>query len=325
MDEKKNTFEMDDSHFDSIEEIIKKYKTIEPKASRNKRSDCKREELLNYIKEKEANPFIGSLKPTDLIDLPDIATRIMEYFGYQTIVLETPYGSKSRTVLVKSFWGDGFLITLQDADQEYIKWKDWINSADKSKSQSESQYHILDAFPSLTQFMAIYCYHIENMLKKPNGRNQQSFSCVTGYIFRQLAALYLYKKYQNKLGIDWVLKSAPKLSNVWQSILNFFQVGLFGLSSNVAKFASNGFLIGGLRLAMPGYINYDITGTTINNLAFLNDIDKNNVKRLTDILSGQKVEHLKKILWLIGKVMLGDLFVRQLRPKESHLTYYSIS
>lgn len=317
MDEKKNTFEMDDSHFDSIEEIIKKYKTIEPKASRNKRSDCKREELLNYIKEKEANPFIGSLKPTDLIDLPDIATRIMEYFGYQTIVLETPYGSKSRTVLVKSFWGDGFLITLQDADQEYIKWKDWINSADKSKSQSESQYHILDAFPSLTQFMAIYCYHIENMLKKPNGRNQQSFSCVTGYIFRQLAALYLYKKYQNKLGIDWVLKSAPKLSNVWQSILNFFQVGL---SSNVAKFDSNGFLIGGLRLDMPGYINYDITGTTINNLAFLNDIDKNNVKRLTDILSGQKVEHLKKFLWLIGKVMLGDLFVRQLRPKESHLT-----
>lgn len=96
MDEKKNTFEMDDSHFDSIEEIIKKYKTIEPKASRNKRSDCKREELLNYIKEKEANPFIGSLKPTDLIDLPDIATRIMEYFGYQTIVLETPYGSKAE-------------------------------------------------------------------------------------------------------------------------------------------------------------------------------------------------------------------------------------
>lgn len=41
MDEKKNTFEMDDSHFDSIEEIIRKYKTIEPKASRNKRSDCK--------------------------------------------------------------------------------------------------------------------------------------------------------------------------------------------------------------------------------------------------------------------------------------------
>ena len=71
---------------------------------------------------------------------------------------------------------------------------------------------------------------------------------------------------------------------------------------------------------MPGYINDDITGTTINNLAFLNDIDKNNVKHLTDILSGQKVEHLKKFLWLIGKVMLGDLFVRQLRPKESHLT-----
>ena len=112
MDEKKNTFEMDDSHFDSIEEIIRKYKTIEPKASRNKRSDCKREELLNYIKEKEANPFIGSLKPTDLIDLPDIATRIMEYFGYQTIVLETPYGSKSRTVLVMGRWVNGFLITL---------------------------------------------------------------------------------------------------------------------------------------------------------------------------------------------------------------------
>ena len=50
MDEKKNTFEMDDSHFDSIEEIIRKYKTIEPKASRNKRSDCKREELLNCIR-----------------------------------------------------------------------------------------------------------------------------------------------------------------------------------------------------------------------------------------------------------------------------------
>ncbi len=310
MDEKKNTFEMDDSHFDSIEEIIRKYKTIEPKASRNKRSDCKREELLNYIKEKEANPFIGSLKPTDLIDLPDIATRIMEYFGYQTIVLETPYGSKSRTVLVMSRWGNGFLITLQDAAKEYTNWYTGNKTIDKSQAEC-------NAFPSYTQFMAIYCYHIENMLKKPNGRNPQSFSCVTGYIFRQLAALYLYKKYQNKLGIDWVLKSAPKLSNVWQSILNFFQVGL---SSNVAKFASNGFLIGGLRLAMPGYINYDITGTTINNLAFLNDIDKNNVKRLTDILSGQKVEHLKKILWLIGKVMLGDLFVRQLRPKESHLT-----
>lgn len=313
MEEKKNTFEMDDSHFDSIEEIIRKYKTSEPKASRNKRSDCKREELLNYIKEKEANPFIGSLKPTDLIDLPDIATRIMEYFGYQTIVLETPYGSKSRTVLVMGRWVNGFLITLQDAAKEYTNWyTGYTGNKTIDKSPAEC-----NAFPSYTQFMAIYCYHIENMLKAPNGRNQQSFSCITGYIFRQLAALYLYKKYQNKLGIDCVLKSAPKLSNIWQPILNFFQVGLL---SNVAKFASNGFLIGGLRLAMPGYINDDITGTTINNLAFLNDIDKNNVKHLTDILSGQKVEHLKKFLWLIGKVMLGDLFVRQLRPKESHLT-----
>lgn len=313
MEEKKNTFEMDDSHFDSIEEIIRKYKTSEPKASRNKRSDCKREELLNYIKEKEANPFIGSLKPTDLIDLPDIATRIMEYFGYQTIVLETPYGSKSRTVLVMGRWVNGFLITLQDAAKEYTNWyTGYTGNKTIDKSPAEC-----NAFPSYTQFMAIYCYHIENMLKAPNGRNQQSFSCITGYIFRQLAALYLYKKYQNKLGIDWVLKSAPKLSNIWQPILNFFQVGLL---SNLAKFASNGFLIGGLRLAMPGYINDDITGTTINNLAFLNDIDKNNVKHLTDILSGQKVEHLKKFLWLIGKVMLGDLFVRQLRPKESHLT-----
>lgn len=317
MDEKKNTFEMDDSHFDSIEEIIRKYKTIEPKASRNKRSDCKREELLNYIKEKEANPFIGSLKPTDLIDLPDIATRIMEYFGYQTIVLETPYGSKSRTVLVMSRWVNGFLITLQDADQEYIKWKNWINSADKSKSQSESQYHILDAFPSLTQFMAIYCYHIENMLKKPNGRNQQSFSCVTGYIFRQLAALYLYKKYRNKAAIDWVSKTGLEWSNTWKNYLNFFQVGL---SSNIANCRANGFLVGGLRFAMPGYVDDNITDTTINNLATKNNIEKDNVKCLIDILSGQNVEHLKKILWLIGKVMLGDLFVRELCRQESHLT-----
>ena len=320
MDEKKNTFEMDDSHFDSIEEIIRKYKTIEPKASRNKRSDCKREELLNYIKEKEANPFIGSLKPTDLIDLPDIATRIMEYFGYQTIVLETPYGSKSRTVLVMSRWGNGFLITLQDADQEYIKWKNWINSADKSKSQSESQYHILDAFPSLTQFMAIYCYHIENMLEKPNGRNQQSFSCVTGYIFRQLAALYLYKKYRNKAAIDWVSKTELEWSNTWQNYLNFFQVGLSSNIANLANCGANGFLVGGLRLAMPGYVDDNIIDTTINNLATKNNIEKDNVKCLIDILSGQNVEHLKKILWLVGKVMLGDLFVRELCRQESHLT-----
>ena len=190
MEEKKNTFEMDDSHFDSIEEIIRKYKTSEPKASRNKRSDCKREELLNYIKEKEANPFIGSLKPTDLIDLPDIATRIMEYFGYQTIVLETPYGSKSRTVLVMGRWVNGFLITLQDAAKEYTNWyTGYTGNKTIDKSPAEC-----NAFPSYTQFMAIYCYHIENMLKAPNGRNQQSFSCITGYIFRQLAALYLYKK-----------------------------------------------------------------------------------------------------------------------------------
>lgn len=283
MEEKKNTLEMDDSHFDSIEEIIRKYKTIEPKASRNKRSDCKREELLNYIKEKEANPFIGSLKPTDLIDLPDIATRIMEYFGYQTIVLETPYGSKSRTVLVMSRWVNGFLITLQDAAKEYTNWY----TGNKSPAEC-------NAFPSYTQFMAIYCYHIENMLKAPNGRNQQSFSCITGYIFRQLAALYLYKKYRNKAAIDWVSKTELEWSNTWQNYLNFFQVGLW---SNIANCGANGFLVGGLRFAMPGYVDDNITDTTINNLATKNNIEKDNVKCLIDILSGQNVEHLKKILW----------------------------
>ena len=310
MEEKKNTFEMDDSHFDSIAEIIRKYKTIEPKASRNKRSDCKREELLNYIKEKEANPFIGSLKPTDLIDLPDIATRIMEYFGYQTIVLETPYGSKSRTVLVMGWWVNGFLITLQDAAKEYTNWYTGNKTIDKSPAEC-------NAFPSYTQFMAIYCYHIENMLKAPNGRNQQSFSCITGYIFRQLAALYLYKKYRNKAAIDWVSKTELEWSNTWQNYLNFFQVGLW---SNIANCGANGFLVGGLRFAMPGYVDDNITDTTINNLATKNNIEKDNVKCLIDILSGQNEEHLKKILWLIGKVMLGDLFVRELCRQESHLT-----
>lgn len=310
MDEKQLTFEMDDSHVDSMKKIIGKYKTIEPKARRNKRSNCKQEELLKYIAENQANTFIASLNPTDLIDLPDIATRIMEYFSYQTIVLETPYGSKSRTVLVMSRWGNGFLITLQDATKEYTNWYNWNKTLDKSPTEC-------NAFPSYTQFMAIYCYYIENMLKAPNGRNQQSFSCVTGYIFRQLAALYLYKKYKNKVKIDWAGKSTLQWSHIWQTLLNFFQVGSL---SNVAKFASNGFLVGGLCFSIPGYTDDNITDTTIRNLMLSNDIDKNNAKLLIDLLSGQKVDHLKKILWLIGKVMLGDYFVRQLCSKESHLT-----
>ena len=316
MDEKQLTFEMDDSHSKNMERVLWKYRTIYPTDQITSYSNDKRNELLRYIEEHKSNPFIESFKPTDLIDLPNIATRIMEYFGYWTVVLENPYGnhsSKSRTVLVKSLWYYGFLITLQGADQEYMNWKNWNPPADNS----QARYNIFNAFPSRTQFMAIYCYHIENMLKHPNGRNQFNFSCVTGYIFRQLAALYLFKKYKNKLEIDWAPKSAPEWSNIWQNLLNFFQVSF---SSNLAKFASNRFLVGGLRFAIPGYIDDNITDTTIRNLMLSNDTDKNNVKHLVNILSGQKAEHLKKVLYLIGKIMLGDRFVRQLCPKESHLT-----
>ncbi len=316
MEEKQHTFEMDDSRSKRMKQILWKYRTIYPTDQITSYSNDKRNELLKYIEEHKSDSFIASFKPTDLIDLPNIATRIMEYFEYWTVVLETPYGnhsSKNRTVLVKSRWSNEFLITLQDADQEYMKWKNWNPPADNS----QVKYNILNVFPSRTQFMAIYCYHIENMLKNPNGRNQQSFSCVTGYIFRQLAALYLYKKYKNKLEIDLVPKSAPEWSNIWRPLLNFFQVGSL---SNVTKFATNELLVGRLRLTEPGYASYDITDTTINNLASPNDIDKNNAKLLIDLLSGQKVDHLKKILWLIGKVMLGDYFVRQLCSKESHLT-----
>lgn len=316
MEEKQLTFEMDDSHRVRMNKILEDYKTIYPTDQIIRYSKDKRNELLGYIEEHKSNPIIASFKPTDLIDLPNIATRIMEYFGYRTVVLETPYGShssKNRTVLVISLWDNRFLITLQDADQEYERWKVWDKSADKS----QSQYNILNAFPSRTQFMAIYCYHIENILKDPNGRNQQSFSCVTGYIFRQLAALYLYKKYSNKAAIDWALKTPLERSNIWQNHLNFFQVGL---SSNIASCGANGFLIGGLRFAMPGYVEDNITDTTINNLAAKNNIEKDNAKRLINMLSGENIECLKKILCLIGKVMLGDPFVHKLCPKESHLT-----
>lgn len=325
MEEKQLIFEMDDSHRDRMKKILWEYRTIRSADQITRYSNDKRNELLKYIEEHKSNPTIASFKPIDLLDLPNIATKIIEYFGYLTVVLETPAGnhsSKSRTVLVKSFWGDGFLITLQDADQEYIKWKNWINSADKSKSQSESQYHILDAFPSLTQFMAIYCYHIENMLEKPNGRNQQSFSCITGYIFRQLAALYLYKKYRNKAAIDWVSKTELEWSNTWQNYLNFFQVGL---SSNIANCGANGFLVGGLRFAMPGYVDDNITDTTINNLATKNNIEKDNVKCLIDILSGQNVEHLKKNSVVNWESYVGGSVCPRTMSTRKSFNYYPMS
>lgn len=100
MEEKQLMFEMDSSHRTELEKNLRKYNSVYPPKWNIGWHDSMSRELLEYLEKNKNNPSLPKFNIIDLKDLPLVATRLVELFGYQTKILENPYLSNNRTVLI---------------------------------------------------------------------------------------------------------------------------------------------------------------------------------------------------------------------------------
>lgn len=318
MEEKQLMFEMDSSHRTELEKILRKYNSVYPQKWNIGWHDSMSRELLEYLEKNKNNPSLPKFNIIDLKDLPLVATRLVELFGYQTKILENPYLSNNRTVLIWSCFGDlsnsvikNYLVTLQDIKEEYAKWENYKITQAKDFENCK----ISKAFPTETQFISIFGYHIKNVLKRPNGINQYTNCNRNIYLFKTMASFYLYKKMEREYNDEGLQLSLGEQESHWTHIINLFQIGEFNSTTQ----ALNGNFVYH-KLPPTQYLNGDKMDEVVNKLSQKDGTIQNSLKLLLGKLFDYDINAVKNFIELIGKIMLGNQFISELQPKAPHLT-----
>ena len=318
MEEKQLTFEMDGSHRADLEKKLRKYNSVYSKKWNIGWHDSMSRELLEYLEKNKNNPGLPKFNIIDLKDLPLVATRLAELFGYQTRILENPYLSEKRTVIIWSYFegqyspiNRKYLVTLQDIKEEYAKWEIFKRSNPEAFNNSK----ISKAFPTETQFISILGYHIRNMLKRPNGINQYTDCNYNIYLFKMMASFYLYKKIKQEYNAEGRQLSPGELYPHWTHIVNLFRIGEFNLTTQDLNYHSVY-----CKLPPTQYSNGDKMDELVNNLSQQDCTIQNSLKLLLGKIFDYDISAIKNFIELIGKIMLGSQFINEMQPNAPYLT-----
>lgn len=291
MEEKQLTFEMDDQHIARMEKILKKFKTPHIKNEYIGTDHLYADILRTYLQINK-----NELPDFDLVDFNDMqctATYLVQKFGYYTYILGT---SSHKAILIWSCLQRRFHCTLKSLDVEY---KTLSKHRKKDKNDFAQKYPDLNKiFPSEAQFITIFYFHIKHMLNKVNVI-QYTNSFIGPYFLKRMVATYLCKKQMKECPVNLF----GNFINSWEGLLNLFQIGTNCIN---AKRTSDGTLFGGLNINTPFYQHNGYFAEFVQQIQSTN---KAAVTKLIGALTNENLGNLHKLLWLLGKIVLGNQFI----------------
>ena len=291
MEEKQLTFEMDDQHIARMEKLLKKFKTPHIKNEYIGTDHLYADILRKYLQINK-----NELPDFDLVDFNDMqctATYLVQKFGYYTNILGT---SSHKAILIGNCLQQRFHCTLKSLDVEY---KALSKHRKKDKNDFAQKYPDLNKiFPSEAQFITIFYFHIKHMLNKANVI-QYTNSFIGPYFLKRMVATYLCKKQMKECPVNLF----GNFINSWEGLLNLFQIGTNCIN---AKRTSDGTLFGGLNINTPFYQHNGYFAEFVQQIQSTN---KAVVTKLIGALTNENLGNLHKLLWLLGKIVLGNQFI----------------
>lgn len=307
MEEKQLTFEMDDQHIARMEKLLKKFKTPNIKNEYIGADRLYADILRTYLQVNK-----NELPDFDLVDFNDmqcIATYLVQRFGYYTYILGI---SSHKAILIWSCLQQRFHCTLKSFDVEYKalskhRKKDTIDFAQKYPDLN-------NIFPSEVQFITIFYFHIKHMLNKANVRIQYTNSFIGPYFLKRMVATYLCKKQMKECPVNLF----GNFINSWEGLLNLFQIGTNCIN---AKRTPDGTLFGGLSINNPFYQH---NGYFAEFVQQIKSADKAAVTKLIGALTNENSGNLQKLLWLLGKIILGHQFINAMNYHDNYSSQLTI-
>lgn len=291
MEEKQLTFEMDDQHIAQMEKLLKKFKTPHIKNEYIGTDHLYADILRTYLQINK-----NELPDFDLVDFNDMqctATYLVQKFGYYTHILGT---SSHKAILIWNCLQQRFHCTLKSLDVEY---KALSKHRKKDKNDFAQKYPDLNKiFPSEAQFITIFYFHIKHMLNKANVI-QYTNSFIGPYFLKRMVATYLCKKQMKECPVNLF----GNFINSWEGLLNLFQIGTNCIN---AKCTPDGTLFGGLNINTPFYQHNGYFAEFVQQIQSTN---KAAVTKLIGALTNENLGNLHKLLWLLGKIVLGNQFI----------------
>ena len=304
MDEKQLTFEMDNQHIAKMEKLLKKFRTPHIKNEYIGADRLYADILRAYL---QANK--NELPDFDLVDFNDMqcaSTYLVQRFGYDTYILGTQSKNNDLTILIVSKLCHRVHCTLKSIDNEYK-----ILSSYKEKNEIDFEKNFPDlnkVFPTRIQFMTILYFHIKHMLTKPTKRIRYKNMFIGPYFLRRIAATYLCKKQMQECPVTLF----GNFTNSWEGLLNLLQIGTNCIN---AKCTPDGTLFGGLNINTPSYQHNGYFAEFIQQIKSANKVA---VTKLIGALTNENLENLHKLLWLLGKIILGHQFVNAMNDHEKY-------